>query len=202
MSPLYLDDEFSCFDAPKLVSLGLVDDEGRELYLEVSAMPDSMRAFVEDTVVPQLGLMPTAMDSVASLGERLGQWLLSFLSPESRVEVRYDFATDFEMLEHALRAAGLWAQHEFRLVPTHIGYCIGEPEAEHASELSWATSFATDGIARHRALADARALRAAFHATHIDQTRSWSNVAPTPTPTLTSRWFDRTVQRILKGVPP
>jgi len=85
---------------------------------------------------------------------------------EPSVDILYDFHSDMDLLEESLRAAAMWTQIKPALVPTHIGYLIGEPEITTAMEASWKASFAADDIARHHALADARALRAGYLAMH------------------------------------
>jgi len=56
----------------------------------------------------------------------------------------------------------MWTRIKPVLVPTHIGHLIGETDVRTAMEASWSASFAADGIKRHHALADARALRAGY----------------------------------------
>src|SRR5659263_378009 len=51
------------------------------------------------------------------------------------------------------------------LTTTHVGYLIGV-DVEKAMEASWRASFAANGIDRHHALADARALRAGYVSMH------------------------------------
>jgi ABC-type anion transport system duplicated permease subunit len=60
----------------------------------------------------------------------------------------------------------MWTRIKPVLVPTHIGYLIGETDVATAMEASWKASFAADGIERHHALADARALRVGYLAMH------------------------------------
>jgi len=59
---LFLDCEFTSLEDPKLLSIALVADDGRELYVELSGELHLKRAstFVIDTVAPQFGLLPYA----------------------------------------------------------------------------------------------------------------------------------------------
>lgn len=151
---------------PELLSIGLVADDGRELYIELTGVEHraNVSTFVHDTVIPQLALMPHAVETQSELGQLIGSWLIEV--GQSSIEMAYDYHFDFDLLERALQCAGLWDPLKDVIKPTHIGYLIGEDVVEAAMEKSWADSFAVDGIERHHALADARALRWGFVAMH------------------------------------
>lgn len=163
---VFIDSEFTSFEMPELLSIGLVADDGRELYVELAGESHLAfaSAFALDTVVPQFGRMPQAVASKQELGQIVGAWLLEF--KHSVIDIAYDYPTDFDLLKQALRGAGLWARLKGILRPTHIGYIIGLVEVEAALQSSWADSYARHGIERHHALADARALRCGFLAMH------------------------------------
>ena len=163
---VFLDCEFTSLEDPKLLSIALVAEEGRELYVELSGDSHLKRAstFVIETVAPQFGLVPHAETSRIDIGKRVGAWLLEFSVPS--IDVLYDFHADMELLESSLREAAMWTRIKSVLVPTHIGYLIGETVVTTAMETSWSASFAADGIERHHAFADARALRAGYFAMH------------------------------------
>ena len=108
--------------------------------------------------------MPHVETSRIDIGKRVGAWLLEL--GELSIDILYDFHADMDLLEGSLRAAAIWTRLSPVLVPTHIGYLIGEPDVTTAMEASWIASFAADGIERHHALADARALRAGYLAVH------------------------------------
>lgn len=163
---IFLDCEFDSFKAPHLLSIGLVSEDGQELYVELSDSTALLKAseFVRETVVPQLGLMLHQVATQPELGRLVGDWLLELVAEP--VAVHYDFHADFDLLEESLESAGLWESLKDSLIPTHIGYLIGQPDVEEAMERSWSDSFAADGVRRHHALADARALRAGYEAMH------------------------------------
>ena len=166
---LFLDCEFTTLDDPKLLSMGLVTEDGREFYVELAGESHLKRAstFVLDTVAPQFGLMPFADASRIDMGKRVAAWLISLAEEvQGPLEIHYDFHADMDLLEAALRAAAKWTRLSTRIVTNHIGHLIGEAEVVAAMEQSWKESFATDGIERHHALADARALRAGYLAVH------------------------------------
>lgn len=163
---VFIDCEFTDFESPALLSIGLVGDNGSELYVELAGESHLTGAstFVLDTVVPQFGLLPHAVATQKELGQRVGAWLIEL--GHSAIDVAYDFHTDFDLLERALQCVGLWEQLKDVIRPTHIGYLIGQDDVEVAMERSWADSFVANGIDRHHALADARALRSGFVEMH------------------------------------
>ena len=163
---VFVDCEFTSLEDPKLLSIALVADDGTELYVELAGDSHLKRAstFVIDTVVPQFGRVPYAEISRIDIGKRVGAWLQE-LRP-STIDILHDFHADMDLLEGSLRAAAIWTRLKAVLVPTHIGYLIGETDVATAMETSWGASFAVDGIERHHALADARALRAGYLAMH------------------------------------
>lgn len=165
---VFIDCEFTGMEEgePELLSIGLVADDGGELYIELTGESHLTGAstFVLDVVATQFGLMPHAVESQIELGQRVGAWLLDL--EQASIDVAYDYHTDFDLLERALQCAGLWSRLKDVIKPTHIGYLTGHDIVEAAMERSWADSFDVDGIARHHALADARALRWAFTAMH------------------------------------
>lgn len=121
--------------------------------------------FVLDTVVPQFGLVPHRAASESALGRLVGDRLLAE-SGGQVVDVAYDYDADFELLEHVLGGAGMWDQLKRVFRPTRVGYLMGEADVEAAMEMSWTASFVANGIGRHHALADARALRAGHVTVH------------------------------------
>lgn len=163
---VFIDCEFTDFESPALLSIGLVADNGSQLYVELAGESHLAGAstFVLDIVVPQFGLLPHAVATQEELGQRVGTWLIEL--GYSSIDVAYDFHTDFDLFERALQCAGLWERLDDVVRPTHIGYLIGQDDVEAAMERSWADSFAADGIDRHHALADARALRCGFGEMH------------------------------------
>lgn len=163
---IFIDCEFTGFTKPELLSIGLVTLDGQELYLEIAGSSPFTWAstFVLDTVRPQFGLMPRAVNTREQMGEIMGAWLLGL--NKSTVDIVYDYHADFDLLEQSLQCAGMWNQLKGMLQPTHVGYMLGHPVVEAAMHKSWLDSFAANGIERHHALADARALKCGYHAMH------------------------------------
>lgn len=163
---VFIDCEFTNFETTELLSIGLVADDGTELYGELTGESHLKGAssFVFDTVVPQFGLMPSSVSSQKELGQLVGAWLIELGHPS--IDIAYDYHTDFDLFQLALQCAGLWERLKDVLRPTHIGYLIGQNDVEVVMERSWAASFVANGIDRHHALADARALRCGFIEMH------------------------------------
>lgn len=163
---LFLDTEFTDLAKPSVLSLGIVCDDGREFYAELSGKSHLKGAseFVYDTVVTQFGLMPVRAKSKTELGRLVGEWLVAL--GEASLLVCYDYSADMDLLERALTDAGFWDRLKSVIVSQHVGYLIGEPVVERAMDVSWRASLAGNGIDRHHALADARALREGYVAMH------------------------------------
>lgn len=146
-----------------------------------------MNAFVRKEVRPQLGGQRLGRQgllcpSEQALGRALSLWLGEVRRVASdpfggaqpngdagsdlRLEVAYDYHTDFDLFERVLRASGDWEQWAPRLAPTPVAYLWGDSEAQAQAQLSWEQSEAREGLRRHHALADARALACAFEAVH------------------------------------
>lgn len=169
---VFLDCEFTDLAKPELLSLGLAGLESGDAYVEFDAQCTEAakrfkRAseFVHDTVLPQFGLVADCqVQTAAEFGQRIAKALESF--GPGPLTVAYDYDADFALLQSVMRQAGCWAQWADRLVPTHVGYVLDTDAAQRAMDDAWSHSFATQGLERHHALADARALRAAFLAHH------------------------------------
>jgi hypothetical protein len=190
VSIVFIDTEFTDFLHPELLSLGLVALDGREHYVELDLDSDVGRArrqassdFVRfDGVLDLWGLVPGATATPRDMGRRTGEWLLTIAAKSARrVEVAFDYSTDFELMEDAMRDAGLWDRVREVVTPVDVGPLTGSPEGEMAAEECF-HELRQRGLARHHALADAHALRAAYiavkavalqmaHATHSDHFR-------------------------------
>ncbi len=172
---LFLDTEFMPESPPRLLSLALVDGRGWQFYGALDATEPRLRRalarsnrLVRTEVLPQLSKGSEPHAGLPQLGRALATALSELGEPAC--DVAYDFHADFDLLEQALRAAGLWGGANgwaHRLEPVHVGYLLGEALAQAAMADSWAASAAA-GLGRHHALADARALAAAFRAVHGD----------------------------------
>lgn len=143
---VFLDTEFTSFDEPYLISAGLVAD-GRELYFELEGITPSICAhFVQQTVLPLLGgpvLRPIEVSNQ----------LAAFLSPcGAEVTLVCDAPRyDIELLRPFLPASLAWNY----AVPSFA-------DAAHEDNFNRALERAFQGLRRHHALDDARALAQAW----------------------------------------
>jgi hypothetical protein len=161
---VFIDAEFTSLKAEDLLSIGLVADDGRECYVVLAVEHRRVNAFVLEGVVPQLGLMPVRAATRQDLGRIVGEWLLALGQPS--IDVVYDFHADFEWLEDALRSAGLWTRLSGVLLPHKVAYLARQRYSDETMDTSWTASSRANAIARHHALADARALRAGYEAAY------------------------------------
>ena len=54
------------------------------------------------------GLVPGATSTELEMGRRTGQWLLGLAEKSgTRVEVAFDYSTDYELMESVIRDSGL-----------------------------------------------------------------------------------------------
>ena len=160
---LFLDTEFLPADGdqePMLLSIGLCSRTGEEFYAELEPLPEATNAFVRDHVLSQFGRDAGIVGSASEVATALAAWLDGLGQP--RLEVCYDFHTDFDLLEQLLAGTPCATN----VVETHVGYLNGEAAAERAAEACFAHLEASRALKRHHALADALALRAKFEAVH------------------------------------
>lgn len=152
---VFLDTEFTGFDEPYLISAGLVADN-REFYFELEGITPSICAhFVQQTVLPLLTgpvLRPI----------EVSKQLAAFLAPYGP-EVTFVCDApryDIELLRPFLPASLPWNY----AVPSFA-------EAAYEDNFNQALERAFQGLRRHHALDDARALAQAWReasASHLD----------------------------------
>ena len=165
MRRLFLDTEFTQFRDGQLLSLGLVSDDGHELYVEVADPVRLTRAseFCRQSVISQFGLVPGSdVRDDAAVGARLADWLSAFEHP---VAIAYDYKLDWRFFESALRAAGQWDALGSKLRAEDVaGVAAPGTPGERVQNAVFDSSTAPG---RHHELVDARALRAAWIAGSI-----------------------------------
>lgn len=170
---VFLDTEFTDLIAPVLLSYSMVSLSGHEIYAELDLALDpagheKLRAcsgFTRNTVIPQLGRMPTSKCSKWELGNRAGEWLIARAADAGgQIRVGYDYDDDFALLKDAMLEARIWDRVRPLLAPENIDSITGCVEGALAAEASWLESSLYRGLERHHALADALALRAAWRA--------------------------------------
>ena len=175
---ILIDTEFTDLLEPELLSLGMVSiaEPADEFYAEVDLQSDEGKtlvarstSWVAEGVLPQWGAVAGATGSHADLGRRAGEWLLAihrrYLPPAGPggqlLEVGFDYSTDYELLEYAIRDAGLWDQVREIVRPVNVGPTTSSRESNLAAEACFA-QLRSRNLRRHHALADALALRAGY----------------------------------------
>jgi hypothetical protein len=144
---IFLDTEFTDWSAPKLISLGMASEDGREFYGEVKGVdPGSCSEFVRSHVLPQLGEDPGLAMPSDELRESVRIWMSGFSGKKQRPVVCYDHPVDVQLLWEL--TGGRLVGWKEKLIATRIDH--------HHRE-----RYFTEYGGRHHALHDARANRAA-----------------------------------------
>lgn len=144
---IFFDTEFSELGIdPRLISIGLVSEDGREFYAELSDtyLPKDCGAFALEAVLPHLEGGESLL-TMSELTERLAAWLEGFDQPVK-------LATDSESWDWP------WIHEIFEAWPKNLD---GRPlilKQEAAINLAVERAFAS-GLRRHHALDDAKANR-------------------------------------------
>ena len=148
---IFFDTEFTdlCID-PRLISIGLVSEGGREFYAELSDSysPKDCGAFTQEAVLPLLQ-GGDALMTMNELALRLGEWIEGFDEP---VKLAIDsMAWDWPWIQEIFYDSGKW--------PKNLD---GKPELlrDQAFDLAVEQMFQHPGeprLRRHHALDDARA---------------------------------------------
>lgn len=94
---LFLDTEFTDFIDCEMISIGIVDENGREFYAESTSFKrEACSQFVNEIVIPLLGQYPDAIVGTQDhIAHRLIEWLE--LYRESGAIVSVDYATDWHL---------------------------------------------------------------------------------------------------------
>lgn len=151
---IFFDTEFSELGIdPRLISIGLISEDGREFYAELSDtyFDCECSAFVQEAVLPHLegGDKSITMDDLTL---RLGAWIDNFAQPVK-------LATD------SISWDWPWIQEIFWITGTWPANLDGKPEILHYEairgeqfNLAMEKAFAS-GLRRHHVLDDAKANR-------------------------------------------
>ena len=183
---VFLDTEFTNLENPQLLSIGLVSDVDLECYIELDLESTTGQKrisgatpFVLMNVLSQWNRERVESDVTEHLGFAAACWLERMGEHFSdRIELVYADKVDADLLEESLRSAGSrWSRIQHRLQWSIVSYLHGEQVVNYAMRASWASSLEHQGIGRHHALADARALAAGFAAMHGTGVRARSPMA-------------------------
>lgn len=147
MTRLFIDTEFTSLQAPDLISVGLVGEDGREYYAERSDFPlAACTPFVVAEVLPLLG-PESARRPFGAIQHELRAWLAPYRSGEAIVccDDHRDWTLFCELMGDS--------------VPPWVRV---ERIASRLDERVLVEYFARPGVRRHHALDDARGNRLAF----------------------------------------
>lgn len=156
---IFFDTEFTELGIdPRLVSIGLISEDGREFYAELSDtyQPKDCSAFAQEAVLPHLegGEARMTMDGLTL---RLGNWLESFAQP---VRLATDsLSWDWPWIQELFCIPGTWPANVAGQ-PLSLYQIIYSPFFEQVVEQAFETH--EPKLRRHHALDDAKANRIAW----------------------------------------
>lgn len=99
---IFLDTEFTDFIDPQLISIGIAASNGEEFYAELPYSIDLCSTFVKEVVIPLLGKNPDAFCTAHELPVRLITWLNLIKSSNQKLDICFDFQTDWDLFIKAL----------------------------------------------------------------------------------------------------
>jgi hypothetical protein len=114
---VFIDTEFTDLATPQLLSLGAVTLDGREHYVELDLESGIGKRRIKVAsefvrcggVLEQWGRVSGARATHFEMGRRTGAWLISLACRNrDRIQVAFDYPTDFDLMAQAIRDAGLW----------------------------------------------------------------------------------------------
>jgi hypothetical protein len=147
---LFCDTEFTDFIDCELISIGIVDESGREFYAEVTNFRrEACSQFVNEIVIPLLGQYP---DAIVGTSEHIAHRLTEWLEPyrEDGAIVCIDYATDWHLFLDLLSMVPKDYDRSFI-----TGQMIWTDLDQQRIEDWWSET----KLPRHMALYDARANR-------------------------------------------
>lgn len=120
---VFLDTEFTDFNEPQLISLGMVTQALEEFYVEVPFPLHKCSSFVVETVVPLLGQYPDpdCFCPLPDLRLRILKWLEIVRRSGDDIEICVDYEGDWDLFVTALdNRVPAWCK------PRHVGRNINE----------------------------------------------------------------------------
>jgi hypothetical protein len=146
---IFLDTEFTDFIDPRLISIGLAASSGEEFYAEIPYPPELCSEFVKEIVIPLLGRNSGAVCTTDELSIRLIAWLNLIRSSNEKLDICFDFPTDWHLFSKALNdRVPEWCQP--RLVGREINAMMRYDFHKR------------NHLPQHHALYDAKGIRYAF----------------------------------------
>jgi hypothetical protein len=156
---IFFDTEFSdlCLD-PRLVSIGLISEDGREFYSELSEYePKDCGAFTQEAVLPLLQGGDVRM-TIDQLTTRFGDWIKNFEQP---VQLATDsLSWDWPWIQEIFYPTEKTWPANLNGKPASLYEMIDSPFFERAVEQAFESH--QPRLSRHHALDDAKANRFAY----------------------------------------
>ncbi len=153
---IFLDTEFTGLVVdPKLISIGLVSEDGRTFYAELSDSwsPKDCDPSVLENIVPLLQ-GGDAQIAWSELPKKLLEWIEAF-NVDAAIATD-SIAWDWMWILEIFHEAGIWPQN-LSIQPLHL--TANAPEFIRAAEIAYQS-----GLIRHHALDDAKANREGWRA--------------------------------------
>jgi 3' exoribonuclease, RNase T-like len=101
---IFLDTEFTDFVDCDLISIGLVDENGREFYAELTDYrQEACSDFVKQVVLPLLGRHKnTVKGNQFSVAKELNEWLKHYDDGTNLANICFDYNTDWDLFVRML----------------------------------------------------------------------------------------------------
>jgi hypothetical protein len=162
---IFFDTEFTEIGIdPRLISIGLISEDGRKFYAELSDTytPKDCSDFTREAVLPHLAGGDTLIP-MHTLTLRLGDWLESFEQP---VKLATDsLSWDWPWIQEIFCTPGTWPANVDGK-PVSLYELIDSPFFQQTVEQAFEQDTA---LRRHHALSDAKANRQAYLAFHASE---------------------------------
>ena len=150
---VFLDNGVTNFEQPKLISLALVAEDGREFYAERNDFREAdCSDFIQENALPLLGRVPSSSCSRSELMRRLRAWLDNLEEPATLL---FNYLGDWLLMQQACGGDNLQTNIGDKLQLGESAIC--HPYFEQAQNEAF-----TQDWPPHHALADARALKAGY----------------------------------------
>ena len=146
---VFIDTEFTGFNDPQLISIGLVTQSGETFYAEVPYDLTRCSPFVHAVVIPLLDNTPQSRVTTDNLCLQITDWLHLVQPDNEPVTICFDFQTDWDLFARALD----------QQVPS---WCQGRLVARNINALLRYEFHTKNRLPEHHALNDARANCYAF----------------------------------------
>jgi hypothetical protein len=165
---IFFDTEFTDLGLdPRLISIGLISEDGREFYAELYYVYEILTysSFVQESVLPHLtgGDSRISMDTLTL---RLGDWLESFEQP---ITLSTDsISWDWPLILKMFSLPGTWPENVAGM-PVNLYDLIGSPFFERSVEQAFQNN--VPQLRRHHALDDAKANRLAWLAWRVSKSK-------------------------------